>query len=100
MTSINNVLQEYNGTRKKKKIPKLLWNILISIVDISRETDEKYGVETIAASDGTSRRRLNEKHVEEELDQKNLLEITTIYHSDYSKHGHGLDNKFKKKTLS
>ena len=36
---------------------------------------------------------LNEKHIEEGLENKNLREITTKYHSDLIKHRHELDNK-------
>ena len=33
---------------------------------------------------------LNEKHIEEGLDHKNLREITTKYNSDYRKHRYEL----------
>ena len=36
---------------------------------------------------------LNEKHIEERLDHKNLREITTNYYLEHRKHIHELDNK-------
>ena len=44
------------------------------MVDISRKTYEKNGVETIIHNDGIF--WLNEKYIEEGLDHKNLGEIT------------------------
>ena len=44
------------------------------MVDISRKTYEKNGVETIIHNDGIL--WLNEKYIEEGLDHKNLGEIT------------------------
>ena len=61
------------------------------MVDISRETYEGNGIETIVDNDGLL--WLNEKHIEEGLDYKNLWEIKTKYHSDQRKH-------FTKRTIS
>ena len=38
---------------------------------------------------------LNEKHIEEELDYKNLREITTKYHSNHEKHRYELVDESK-----
>ena len=51
------------------------------MVDISRKTYERIGLETIIDNDGIM--WLNEKHIEEGLDHKNLREITTQYNSSY-----------------
>ena len=59
------------------------------MVDISRKTYGKNGIETIVDNDGIL--WLNEKHIEEGLDHKNLREITIKYHSDHRKHRY--DNK-------
>ena len=45
------------------------------MVDIIRKTYEGKDMETIVDNDGKF--WLNEKHIEEELDHKNLREITT-----------------------
>ena len=58
------------------------------MVDISRKTYERNGVETIADNDGIL--WLNEKHIEEGLDHTNLREITIRYHSDHRKHRYEL----------
>ena len=42
---------------------------------------------------------LNEKHIEQGLDHKNLREITTKYHSDNRKHRYELVDEPKKKTM-
>ena len=39
---------------------------------------------------------MNEKHIEEGLDHKNLREITIKYHSNHRKHTHKLISKSKK----
>ena len=44
-----------------------------NMVDISRETSERNGIETIVDNDGVL--RLNEKHIEERLDHKNRQEL-------------------------
>ena len=66
------------------------------MVNISRKTYERNGIETIVDNDGIL--WLNEKHIEERLNHKSLQEITTKYHADHRKHRHGLglDNKSKK----
>ena len=43
--------------------------------------------------------RLNEKHVEQELDHRNLWEITIKYHSKIRKHRYELDNKSKNNAI-
>ena len=58
------------------------------MVDISRKTYERNGIETIADNDGIS--WLNEKYIEEELDHKNVRQITIKYHSDHRKHRYEL----------
>ena len=58
------------------------------MVDISRKTYERNGIETIGNNEGIL--WLNEKHIEEGLDHKNLREITTKYHSDHRKHRYEL----------
>ena len=45
------------------------------MVDVIRKTYERNGIETIVDNDGIL--CLNEKHIEEGLDQKNLTEIST-----------------------
>ena len=50
------------------------------MVDISRETHEWNGIETIADNDAIL--CLNEKHIEEGLGYKRLREIAIKYHSD------------------
>ena len=51
--------------------------------DKSRKTYESNSIETIVDNDGIL--QLNEKHIEEGLDHKNLREITVKYHSDHRK---------------
>ena len=64
------------------------------MVDITRKTYERNGIETIVDNDGVI--WLNEKHREEGLDHKNLQEITTKYHSDHRKHRYELVEEPKK----
>ena len=47
------------------------------MVDISKKTYERNAVETIGDSDGIL--SLNEKHIEEGLDHKNVQKITVKY---------------------
>ena len=54
------------------------------MVGISRKTYERNGIETIV--DNSEILCLNEKHIEESLDQKKLQEIAIKYHSNYRKH--------------
>ena len=58
------------------------------MVDISREAYEISGIETAEDNDGIL--QVNEKRIEERLDQKTLQEITTKYYSDHRKHRHDL----------
>ena len=53
------------------------------MTDISRKTYERNGIKTIVDNDGIL--WLNEKHIEEGLDHKNMREITKKYHSDHRK---------------
>ena len=64
------------------------------MADTSRKMYERNGIETIVDNDGIS--RLNEKHIEEGLDHKNLRETTTKYNSNYRKHIHELVEEPKK----
>ena len=54
------------------------------MVDISRKTYKRNGIKTIVNNNGML--LLNEKHIEEGLDHKNLREITMKHHSDHRKH--------------
>ena len=58
------------------------------MVDISKNTYEINGIETIIYDDGIL--WLNEKHTEEGLDHKNLGYIAIKYHSDNRKHRYEL----------
>ena len=53
----------------------------ITIVDISRETYERNGIETIVDNDEIL--WLNEKLIEEPSDNKDLRGITIKYHSNH-----------------
>ena len=53
------------------------------MVDISRKTYERNGIETIVDDDGII--WLNEKHTEEGLDHKNAQEIEIKYQTDHRK---------------
>ena len=53
------------------------------MVDVRRKTDESNGIEKIVNNDGIL--WLNEKHIEEGLDHKNLREITTKYSPNHRK---------------
>ena len=64
------------------------------MVDIRRETYKKNGLETIVDNDGIL--WLNEKHMEEELDHKNLRAITLKYLSNHRKHIYELVDKPEK----
>ena len=66
----------------------------MKIVDISRKTYERNGIETIVDNDGIL--WLNEKHLEVGLDHKYLKEIIIKYHSDHRKHIYELVEKPKK----
>ena len=61
------------------------------MVDISRKTYERNSIETIVGNDEIL--WLNEEHIEERLDHKNLRGFTIKYNSNYRKHKYKLDNK-------
>ena len=63
------------------------------MVDISRETYDKNGIEIIVDHDGIL--WLNEKH-RRKIYQKNLREITIKYHSDHIKRRYELVDEPKK----
>ena len=89
------MLTEYNEMKVEiKKSWSYCWTHYINMVNISIKTYEINGIETIVENDGTF--WLNEIHVEEELDHKNLREITIKYHSDHRKYRYELGNKSKK----
>ena len=56
----------------------------MKIVDISRKTHERNGIETTVDNAGIL--RLNEKHLVVGLDHKQLKEIIMKYHSGHRKH--------------
>ena len=68
---------------KKLKIQKLLWNTLSNTVDIRKMMYQINFAETIEDSDGTF--CLNEKHIEDESNHKNLKVATVKYPSGYRK---------------
>ena len=78
------MLREYNESKEEIKILKLLWNILINMVDIIRKKYERFCVRTIVDSAGIL--WLNEKHAEEGLDDKILQLVPVKYLSDHRKH--------------
>ena len=64
------------------------------MVDVRRKTYESNGIEKIVNNDEIL--WLNEKHIEEGLDHKNLREITTKYSSNYRKHRYEMVEEPKK----
>ena len=54
---------------------------------MTRKTFERNGLQTI---DEVEILQLNEKHIEEGLDHKNVRQITIKYHLDHRKHSHEL----------
>ena len=80
--SVNSVLREYSEIKVKNK--KFCGTHYTSLLDISRKKFERNGIETIVNNNAIF--WLNEKHIEEGLDHKNLQEITIKYHSNYRKH--------------
>ena len=64
------------------------------MAEISRETYERNGIQTIVDNDGIL--YLNDKHIEERLDHKNAHEIASKYHLDHRKHRFELVDKPKK----
>ena len=69
--------------KKKSKLLKRLWNILYKHGWYKQKNVWKSYVETIVDNDGIL--KLNERHREEGLDDKNLLVTTVKYFSDHSK---------------
>ena len=71
---------------------KKLWNFCgihyINIVDTSGKTYEKNGAGRRVENDGIL--WLNEKHIDEELDHKNLQETVIKHYSVYVKHKYKL----------
>ena len=67
---------------------------IYKMVDISKETYECNDTEVIV--DGIGTLWLNEKHIEEKLDHKNLPAITNKYDPVYKKHRYELVDKPKK----
>ena len=65
------------------------------MVNISRKTYERNGIDKIIDNDGIL--WLNEKHIEEALDHKNLWEITTKYNSNDRKHRYELKEEEEQK---
>ena len=63
------------------------------MLDISRKTSERNGIEIV---DNNGILWWNEKHIEEELDHQKFQEITTKYHSDHRKHRYELVTEPKK----
>ena len=66
------------------------------MVDISRKTYGKNGIETIADNDGIL--WLNEKHIEKGLDHKNWWETAIKYHYYHRKHKYALATEPKKRS--
>ena len=54
------------------------------MIDVSRKTYERNGIETITIVDSDGILWLNEKHIEERLDHKSLREVTTKHNSSHS----------------
>ena len=65
------------------------------MADISRKIYERNAIEIIVDNDGIL--WLNEKHVEEGVDHKNLREITIKYRSYHRKHRYELAEEPKSK---
>ena len=69
----------------------------MDMIDISRKTYERSGIETIVDNDGIL--RLNEKHIEEASDRKKLREIKIKYYSDRYEHRYELANEPKNNAI-
>ena len=67
---------------------------MYKMVDINKKTYENNDIEVIV--DGIEMSWLNEKHIEEKLDHKNLPAITNKYDSVYKIHRYELVDKTKK----
>ena len=65
------------------------------MVDLSRRTYKRNDIEKIVDNDGIL--WLNEKHIEEGVDNENLRKVTVNYHSDHRKHRGKLTDQPKKK---
>ena len=65
--------------------------------DISRETYEINDIETIKDNDGML--WLIKKHIKEDLDHRNLQEITTKHDPDHGKHKYELVNEPKNNVI-
>ena len=78
--SVNNVLREYSVLKKKKKSWDFCVIYNINTVDISRKTYRRNGIERIVDNDRIL--WLNEKHIEQRSDHKDLREI---YNTDMNK---------------
>ena len=63
------------------------------MVDISRETWEINDIKITKDNDGIL--RLVKKHIKEDLDHRDLQEITTKHHSNHGKHRYELVNEPK-----
>ena len=81
--SVNNMLREYKIMKEEIKCPETSVEYIINMFDISRETYERNGVETIVDNDEIL--WLNKKHIEEELNIKNELATTIKYSFGYNK---------------
>ena len=68
---------------------------MYKMVHIGKETYENNDIEVIVH--GINTLRLNEKHIEEKLGDKNLLVIKNKYDQVYKKHRYELVDKSKKK---
>ena len=67
---------------------------MYKMVDINKKTYENNDIEVIVG--GIEMSWLNEKHIEEKLDHKNLPAITNKYDSVYKIHRYELVDKPKK----
>ena len=92
--SVNNVLRKNNEMKEETKNSEFSVEYTIKMFDISRKTYERNGIETVIDNNGIL--RLNEKHIEEGLDHKNLREITTKHNSNHRKHKNELVEEVKK----
>ena len=66
------------------------------MIDVSRKTYERNGIETITIVDSDGILWLNEKHIEERLDHKSLREVTTKHNSSHSNYRYELVEEPKK----
>ena len=80
----NNAFREYYEMNKEIKNSEASVNTIYKYDWISRKTHKRNCIETIVNNDEIL--WLNEKHIEEGLDHKNVQQITTKHHSDPRKH--------------